>query len=305
MYVETAGGVHSPTLSGTTQLDSYRPLFLPTILIGDSRLGGISATISSYESLALRGHIVDSILLFRDEYYRNWEYLDPYFAGKGVKVHTIDPPPPKVADYHENLTTTEKYYQDIVPSGGQGAIFDAIKHLDSCHKSRLEELESMPRRTLESVWWPFVQHAHYVEDKDVAVIDSALGDAFTVYNGNQPQSASPSLLEPQFDGSASWWTQAVGHAQPSLTLAAARASGRYGHTMFPKLFIYLLSNWPKLSSKTDLERDGLQELSSRMMDLPEWKLLSRWHFVRSALENRVVCRRARRGLTEGILVFLV
>lgn len=243
--------MHSPTLSGTTQLDSYRPLFLPTILIGDSRLGGISATISSYESLALRGYIVDSILLFRDEYYRNWEYLHPYFAEKGVKVHTIDSPPSKVADYHENLTTTEKYYMDIVPTSGQGAVFDAIKHLDHCHKTRLEELESMPRRTLESVWWPFVQHAHYTQEKDVAIIDSASGDTFTVYNGHQPQATSPSLLEPQFDGSASWWTQAIGHAHPSLTLAAARAAGRYGHTMFPQA-VHL----PALKLAETLVKDG-------------------------------------------------
>ncbi|KAG1808122.1 hypothetical protein EV424DRAFT_1425879, partial [Suillus variegatus] len=71
MYVETAGGIHSPTLSRTTQLNTYRPrLFLPTILMGDSRLDGISPTISSFEPL--RGYIIDAILLFRGEYYRNF-----------------------------------------------------------------------------------------------------------------------------------------------------------------------------------------------------------------------------------------
>ena len=278
---------------------------MPTVLIGDSRLGGISATISSYESLALRGYIVDSILLFRDEYYRNWEYLYPYFAEKGVKVHTINPPPPKAANYDENLATTEKYYQDIVPSSGQGAIFDAIRHLDSRHQARLEELESMPRRTLDSIWWPFVQHSHYSQEKDVAVIDSALGDTFTVYNGHQPQATSPSLLEPQFDGSASWWTQAVGHAHPSLTLAAARAAGRYGHTMFPQAIHLPALKLAEHLVKEGRVKVGLQERSSRMMVLRVWKLHSRWLYVRSASENKEVSTRARKESIGEILGYLV
>ncbi|CAL1715948.1 unnamed protein product [Somion occarium] len=234
MYVETAGGVHSPTLSGTTQLDSYRPLFLPTILIGDSRLGGISSTISSYESLVLRGYIVDAILLFRDEYYRNWEYLSSYFAEKGVQVHAVDPPPAKHTDNNTNIQLTEQFYWKIVPSNNQGTIFDTVRHLDICHTQRLEELDSMPRRTLDTIWWPFVQHGHVKTEKDVTVIDSASGDVFSLYNGHNTESSTPSLLEPQFDGSASWWTQAVGHAHPALTMAAAQAAGRYGHVMFPE-----------------------------------------------------------------------
>ena len=35
-------------------------------------------------------------------------------------------------------------------------------------------------------------------------------------------------------GSASWWTQGLGHANSSLTLAAAKAAGRYGHVIFPQ-----------------------------------------------------------------------
>ncbi|KAI0069964.1 PLP-dependent transferase [Panus rudis PR-1116 ss-1] len=239
MYVETAGGVHSPTLSGTTQVDSYRPLFLPTILIGDSRLGGISATISAHESLALRGYIVDAILLFKDDYYRNWEYLEPYFAERNVNVFALHSPPPKHADLSTNRKLTEEYYRSIVPTGGNGGIFNALSHLDACHSKRMAELESMPQRTLDSIWWPFVQHGHVKSKSDVTVIDSASSDFFSTYVAPSPASgdkktvASPSVLVPQFDGSASWWTQALGHAHPSLTLAAANAAGRYGHVMFP------------------------------------------------------------------------
>lgn len=234
MYVESAGGVHSPTLSGTTQLESYRPLLLPTILIGDSRLGGISATISSYESLILRGYTVDSILLFRDEYYRNWEYLQPYFAERGLRVDAVNPPPEKHSSYETNTVLTEDYYAGITSS--PGSIQDVVAHLDTYHADRLQNLESMSQRARDVLWWPFVQHGNVTGPKDVTVIDSASEDTFSVYNGHLQSSTDSqrSYLDHHLDGSASWWTQAIGHANSTLTLAAAKAAGRYGHVMYPQ-----------------------------------------------------------------------
>lgn len=225
--------MHSPTLSGTTQLESYRPLFLPTVLVGDSKLGGISSTISSYESLLLRGYIVDAIFLFRDDYYRNYEYLSPYFAERGVHVTSLDPPPSLRGNVNEDISTTESYYTKLVPKDLDGEIYRALGHLDERHAHRVEELDSMPRRTLNTIWWPFVQHGLIQSEKDVTVIDSAWADFFSVYDSSSAPS-SPSLLAPKLDGSASWWTQAVGHGTPSLALAAANAAGRYGHVMFPQ-----------------------------------------------------------------------
>ncbi|KAJ7727212.1 PLP-dependent transferase [Mycena metata] len=220
LYLETAGGVHSPTLSGVTQLECYRPLFLPTILVGDSRLGGISATISAYESLLLRGYIIDSILLFRDQYYRNSEFLTPYFAERGIEVTAVDAPPPKAVDPAENLASTERYYESL-------NLLPVVQNLDVRHQQRLAELDSMPRRSIDTFWWPFVQHGLVKSEKDVTVIDSASSDFFSVYKAQNAEQLTSSL-ESQLDGSASWWTQALGHAHPALTLAAARASGRYG-----------------------------------------------------------------------------
>lgn len=214
-------------------MESYRPLFLPTVLVGDSRLGGISSTISSYESLVLRGYIVDAILLFRDDYYRNFEYLSPYFAERGVHVTSLDPPPPLQGNVNEDISTTESYYAKLVPRNLDSEIYRALRHLDERHAHRIEELNSMPRRTLDTIWWPFVQHGLIQSDKDVTVIDSAWADFFSVYNSSSAPS-SHSLLAPKLDGSASWWTQALGHAAPSLALAAANAAGRYGHVMFPQ-----------------------------------------------------------------------
>lgn len=239
MYIETAGGVHSPTLTGTTQLDSYRPLLFPTVLVGDSKLGGISSTISSYESLLLRGYAVDAVILFRDRYYRNHEYLSSYFATRGLRVLSLDPPPPRLHDHTQNAEITEAYYAKLVPGGLDGDIFETVRHLDDCHTRRIEELDTMPRRTLDTVWWPFVQHGLMNSETDVTVIDSAWGDFFSVYerpSGSPPKTISNhnSLLSPQFDSSASWWTQTLGHSTPSLALAAASAAGRYGHVIFPE-----------------------------------------------------------------------
>ncbi|KAL1690629.1 pyridoxal phosphate-dependent transferase [Schizophyllum commune] len=232
MYVETAGGVHSPSLSGTTQLDLYRPLFLPTVLVGDSKLGGISSTISSFESLHLRGFTVDAILLFREEYYRNWEYLKSYFSERDIPVFALDKPPDLHPDPAQNFALTDKYYQSITSADGADSISSVLDHLDSRHAQRQTELQSMPRRALDTVWWPFVQHGLIAGEKDINVIDSAHRDFFSVYKPTSDPSAS--ALQPQFDGSASWWTQALGHAHPALALAAAHAAGRYGHVMFPQ-----------------------------------------------------------------------
>ena len=64
-FVETAGGVLSPSPSGSTQADLYRPFRLPVLLVGDRRLGGIGTSISAFESLHIRGYDVDAIVLFR------------------------------------------------------------------------------------------------------------------------------------------------------------------------------------------------------------------------------------------------
>jgi bifunctional dethiobiotin synthetase / adenosylmethionine---8-amino-7-oxononanoate aminotransferase len=178
-------------------------------------------------------------LLFKDQYYRNWEYLGPYFAEHGIRVSAVDPPPPREADTRRNFIITEEYYRKLASNDNTSGLLGVVEHLDRRHEERIKELHEMPRRALDTVWWPFVQHGLIKNKGDVNVIDSAWGDHFTVFNGHKPPSSpsavvSGSLLESQFDGSASWWTQALGHAHHALTLAAARAAGRYGHVMYPQ-----------------------------------------------------------------------
>ncbi|CAE6425641.1 unnamed protein product [Rhizoctonia solani] len=229
MFVETAGGVHSPTLLGTLQADAYRPLLLPTVLIADPRLGGISSTISAYESMVMRGYNIDLVLCMLDQpwskAYLNHEFLTPWFAERGIPVCGPPPPPAKSDNDQNNM---ESYYAQI--ADGPGEIQRADQVLTNAHKKRIENLESMPQRATKSFWWPFVQHDFIKNpEKDVTTIDSAHGDFFSVHSPN----ATDSFLKPHLDGSASWWTQSFGHSHHRLALAAAQAAGRYGHVIFP------------------------------------------------------------------------
>ena len=86
-WIETAGGVLSPSAASPennlagharghhewgwkTQADLYQPLLgiAPVILVGDGRLGGISATLSSLEALIIRGYDIGGIVLIETGY---------------------------------------------------------------------------------------------------------------------------------------------------------------------------------------------------------------------------------------------
>lgn len=226
LFVETAGGVHSPGPSGSTQADLYMPLRLPVILIGDHKLGGISITISAFESLRVRGYDVVAVLLLENQEYLNHEYLTEFFAEHHrVQVGVIPPPPPMDADHN----AMDQYYEAIAAESGAAHV---LRILDKFHDSRIERLQEMATISCEKIWFPFTQHGSLVPG-NVTVIDSAYGDYFqTVEPRSQTPPRGQSLLRSTFDGSASWWTQGLGHSNPRLSLAAAYAAGRYGHVTF-------------------------------------------------------------------------
>ena len=68
---------------------------MPVLLVGDHRLGGISSSISAFESLHIRGYDLNSVLLFEDEQYQNHEYLRDYFGERGISVLSLPAPPPQ------------------------------------------------------------------------------------------------------------------------------------------------------------------------------------------------------------------
>lgn len=100
-WIETAGGVLSPSSASplnqspthavtngwgwTTQGDLYRPLseLAPVVLVGDGRLGGISATLSAMESLVLRGYNVMGMVVLETGY-DNISALRDYYGSRYV-----------------------------------------------------------------------------------------------------------------------------------------------------------------------------------------------------------------------------
>ncbi|KAK1976537.1 dethiobiotin synthase [Colletotrichum cereale] len=235
LFIETAGGVHSPAPSGTPQADLYAPLRVPVVLVGDAKLGGISQTIAAFESLRLRGYDVETVLLFRDDYYQNHAYLTDYFArDRGVPVAALRPPPARAEDAGADAEAMARYYRETAPSG---AVRAALEHLRDRHLARVSRLETMARDAHRTIWYPFTQHKGLTPDK-ITAIDSAHGDSFQTLvpapgsSSDNDNRRAEALLQPSFDGSSSWWTQGLGHANPQLTLAAAYAAGRYGHVMF-------------------------------------------------------------------------
>lgn len=230
--VETAGGVHSPGPNGNSQADLYRPLRLPIVLVADSRLGGISASISAYESLLLRGYDVQSVLLFRDEYYQNHEYLGDFFRKKSIPLVPLPAPPAKPSRTDANLLARDEeamtsYYQRV---SQESDIMRLLEEMNVKNTERIERLEEMASRAQDLIWYPFTQH-YGMRPKDITVIDSAHDDYFQTFGTGRTEKPD-SELRPTFDGSASWWTQGLGHGNPELSLSAAYAAGRYGHVMF-------------------------------------------------------------------------
>ncbi|CAI4212325.1 unnamed protein product [Parascedosporium putredinis] len=229
LFLETAGGVHSPGPSGTTQADLYAPLRLPVVLIGDSKLGGISQTIAAFESLRIRGYDVETVLLFQDSHYDNHTYLSQYFAGEhGIPLQAFQPPPRR-SDRQSDVRAMSAYYETETETEQAP---DLVDRLERSHQTRIKTIETMAGDAYRTIWYPFTQHGRLSPSR-ITTITSAHGDYFqTLVPDSENQPPGDSLLQPSFDASASWWTQGLGHANPKLTLAASYAAGRYGHVMF-------------------------------------------------------------------------
>ncbi|KAL5614166.1 hypothetical protein BROUX41_000004 [Berkeleyomyces rouxiae] len=231
LFVETAGGVHSPSPSGTTQAELFKPLRLPAVLIGDSKLGGISQTIASFEALKIRGYDVEAVLLFRETQYQNYIYLAEYFEKHhGVKLGMIETPPKRLPNVEEDIEAMQDFY---VTQANSDSSQEILSHLDTRHKLRIQRLEEMAGQAHKKIWYPFTQQK-LLSSENIISIDSAHGNFFQTHNkaASAANDTPQSLLNPSFDGSASWWTQGLGHSSTQLTLAAAYAAGRYGHVMF-------------------------------------------------------------------------
>lgn len=188
--------------------------------------------MTSYESLLVRGYDIPTVLLFHNERYRNHELLSSQLEGKTL-VTAVPAPPEPLDDPVREQASMRAYYEQL-----DEHLLPVMTHLEAVHEQRFERLEQMEQKSRDIFWWPFTQHKTV---KQTTVIDSAYEDYFVTYNKDDKDNNTIVPRE-MFDSCASWWTQGLGHANPQLTLAAARAAGRYGHVMFPEA-----TNEPALS----------------------------------------------------------
>ncbi|KAJ3172606.1 hypothetical protein HDU88_005935 [Geranomyces variabilis] len=240
VFLETAGGVVSPVMSGTPQASAFRPLRYPTVLVGDANLGGVSTTLSAYESLVLRGYDVSAVLMFNNPKYRNHEAIAEQIDA-AIPLHVFDlPPDPPRPRSGKELEVDQKLqdYTNMMVwyEGSDAAAGQVVQGLLNIHERRISTLEHMAAEGESKVWWPFTQHTAV---KSTTVIDSAYQDSFTLYNPLQAASGASSSQEPgtataSYDACASWWTQSLGHARLPLALTAVKTASRYGHVIFPE-----------------------------------------------------------------------
>lgn len=176
--------------------------------------------MSAYESLRLHGYDVVAIVGFR----ASWGNL-PYLASKLPTVNTLQiPAPPQRRENIEEDEEGMSVYYDLVAQSG---VIQALKQgLLDAHEARIARLREMPSKAISKFWYPFTQHSQ-LSEKTITTIDSANKDDFATFD------QSSASLRSVFDGSASWWTQGLGHGNSELALEAAYAISRYGHVILP------------------------------------------------------------------------
>lgn len=250
------------------QCDILRPMRLPAVLVGDHRLGGISATISAYESLLLRGYDVEAVVLMSDDRLGNAAAISQHFEraahqlGRTTNIVSLPlclppsgPPPAAQQQDPEAVHLDSELLSWLQQSGPH--FQQLLQHLKARHQQRLLQLQTAEARAKSTVWWPFTQHSN-LGDGAVTVVDARAGEDWHVYRGPASTSDStsaaasssssssgaaalggssgPPMLQPQYDAPSSWWTQMASgqQLQSEVARAVAYAAGRYMHVMFPE-----------------------------------------------------------------------
>lgn len=226
--VETAGGVLSPGPSKSLQADIYRTLRLPVILVGDSKLGGITSTLCAFESLRLRGYRVSAIVIISKpgtDIYGNIPYLQEHlkktFTNSSTQipgVYSLSPLPQGLL--HDWFLENSNAFQKL---------FD---HIEMSTIEEMKGLEQMYNDGLNCVWLPLSKQN--VSKQKVAMIESAHGEYLRLLNPKHDAETLSKLVN-TFDGIGSYWTQGIGHGNSSMATVIAEAAGRYGHVFFPCL----------------------------------------------------------------------
>lgn len=233
--VETAGGVASPGPSGSLLCDALQPLLLPALLVGDGRLGGISATLSAIDTLTLRGYTVPFVVLMEDGELGNWKAIQKHLP-KGTQVLPFPRCLPPPENFQKDESVIDKNLEAWLRDSAT-AFDDLLARLQQHHEAHRKWLLTAAKRATQVFWWPFTQHG-LVESptgsSSLTVIEARSGENFVTLS-EKSALENKVALEQQYDACASWWTQGVTKPfLPVLSRAVGHASARYGHVYFPQ-----------------------------------------------------------------------
>lgn len=106
--IETAGGPLSPAPDKSLQADLYSKFDARCVLVGDVRLGGISATLCAKESLESRGVNVNAVLFVGDDEVGTVEYV-----SEQSPVYSVPSPPP-TGPLHDWLLKSESAFDNLL-----------------------------------------------------------------------------------------------------------------------------------------------------------------------------------------------
>eukprot|EP00434_Breviolum_minutum_P009190 symbB.v1.2.008097.t1/scaffold503.1/size194688/12 len=207
--VETAGGPLSPGPNHTFQADLYAPLTLPCILVGDSKLGGISTTVCAYEALKARGQ-QPHFILFLD--------TSPFAASNATALHRAVGNEVEVLTVPKALPPIEEPLQDWLKAAEVAEAISKMLGKDDQKIGGDEDLEAHLKMDQQHLWHPYTS---MTKPTRVWPVRSADGCSLHLEDGRQ-----------LVDGMASWWCAIHGYNVPELNAAATKQLSKMSHVMF-------------------------------------------------------------------------
>lgn len=245
-YIETAGGALSPASASPEncsprhaltenqwgwipQADLYQELsgVAPVVLVGDGRLGGISATLAALEVVVARGYDVAALVLLENGYDNvsairalSQRRALPFRSGTGERLFPVPsqsiislppiPEDPEVPLFEWYEATSQQFSE-----------LDA--YLQNWHEGQLYDWRSMPRDASSVLWYPSVQHKH-LKQIEVSIVNSATKNQHHILE----YSDGGATLECVSSDDVSAVSTFLGHAESTQNLATIAALGRYG-----------------------------------------------------------------------------